>query len=323
MRVLHSGDETNSKDQRYRTSGRVARTLYSLVVIAVIGYAAYFFGRPFLVLEGAGQVVAPQHDISVPYMAHVQFVHVEPGQLVYPGALLLTIERAGEGEALQAVERDLSVIAQQIDETRQALLVARRMEAPLTRRRDELQQALDRTAQIPDAMDLLTRAGLQREYSDAQNRWEVNRAQRENLPRLLGTLTGHRERLRRRHAEIRTTWTNREILAHRAGTVGTQVVTEGESLNAGEAMVRILDQSQRSVRWELPQTFLRLPRIGERVTIKSANQTVEGVVDRLLPLTHSAVVGGDKVGRLVDVSLLDNGKGLPLESSVTVRMGYF
>ncbi|MEX0375290.1 HlyD family secretion protein [Spiribacter pallidus] len=324
MRILHSGEKVDHNDQRYQTSGRFARTIYSLMVLAVIGYALYFFGRPYLVLEGPGVVTAPVRDVSVPFVADVRLVHVRPGQRVYPGALLVTLNRAGRGEALRDIDAAIADRAQDIDAVRRELMVARRMEPTLRRRMEELRDALARTDRTPGAVDLLTRAGLQREYSDARARLEENRAQRRNLPDLLAQLMEDRSRLQIRRAEVATQWQNRRVLARQSGTIGAGVISEGDSITPGEVMVRLLDQDRRYVRWELPQTLLRLPRLGEDVVIEAANVRVPGQVDRILTLSDSVANDSADRGRVVHVELdAADAERLALESSVTVRMGYF
>lgn len=310
-------------DQRYRTSGRVARTVYSLVILAIIGYALYFFGRPFLVLEGVGHVIAPVQTISLPYAARVRLVHVEPGQVVYPGALLATVDRPGQAEALRVLNAALTQAAQELEQTEEKLQVERAMRTALQNRVDELDDALEKTATRPDAVDLLTRAGLQREYSQALERWKTNQARIERLPELMRVLQNNRERLRRQRAEISTSWKNHQVLANQAGTIGVSVVSEGESLQPGDPVVEILDHGQRFVRWELPQRFLRIPQVGESVKVIAANTEVVGIVDRILPLAQAQSDGDNITPRLVNISISEAGEELPLESSVTVRMGYF
>lgn len=323
MDSMHSGDNIDSRDQRYRTSGRFVRVLYALLVFVVIAYALYFFGRPFLILEGAGQVVAPERDITAPFIADVRLAHVRAGQLVYPGALLVTLDRAGRGEALRTVSDALADRARTINTAREDLTVAEQMQERLRQRKDELQAALERFDDNAQAVDLLTRAGLQRELSDALFQWEENQAKRNQLPGLLAELIEDRSQLLRRRAEILATWENRQILAKERGTVGSGIISEGDTVTPGETMLRILDQEQKFILWELPRDVLRLPSIGEGVKIISANETTTGVVDRILPLSGASTTEPSAGSRLIEVAITDPTADLPLEGSVTVRMFYF
>jgi len=323
MQVMHSGDDMDTSDQRYRTSGRIARTIYSVIILAIIGYALYFFGRPYLVLEGVGHVVAPVQAVSLPYAANVRVVNVDPGQLVYPGALLATVDRPDRSAALRVIDGAMGDVAKDIEQARETLQVEQEIQTALKSRLDELTDALERTDQNPDAVDMLTRAAMQREYTQALDRWQTNQARLQRLPGLITVLEDNRERLRRQHADIRTSWENFQVLATEAGTVGVEVVREGASLQPGEPIVEILDQTQRFVRWELPQRLLRLPQAGEAVTVIAANTEVQGIVDRVLPLAQPNGDNQVTTNRLVDVSLGDSADELTLESSVTVRMRYF
>lgn len=323
MNPMHSGDEMDSRDQRYESSGRVVRLLYSLLIFSVIAYAVYFFGRPFLILEGAGEVVAPEKDVSVPFIADIRMVHVEPGQRVYSGARLVTLDRAGRSAALRDINAAIADRAQQINQTRRELTVAEQMEAALKQRYEALRAVIEQTTATPDAVDALTRAGLQRELSDALTAWEENRAARRQLPELLAELIEARAGLLRRRGEILTTWQNREVLAREQGTVSNDLVSEGDTVTPGEVVLRLLDQEQKYILWELPGDMLRLPRIGERVSIESAQGSSAGVVDRLLPLSESVTAGSGDPSQLVEVAITDPTADLPLESSVTVSLWYF
>lgn len=323
MDELHSGDNIDPQDQRYRTSGRIVRFLYSLLVFSIVTYAVYFFGRPFLILEGAGQVVAPQKDISVSFLSDIQMVHVRPGQRVYPGALLITLDRAGLTEVLDEINNALTNRAQQINESKRELRVAEEMAGPLNTRWQELRAAAERTRTLSDGVDLLTQMRLHRELSDARLAWEQNKAQLEQLPQLIAELTEDRSRLLGRRMEVLTTWQSYQVVANERGIVGNQVISEGDVVTPGEVMLRILDQEQKTILWELPKNIRRLPRIGEAVRIESASDTVDGVVDRILPLSASSAEGRDSANQLAEIAITDPTAELPLEANVTVRMNYF
>ena len=323
MNPMHSGDEMDTQDQRYESSGRIVRLLYSLLILAVIAYAVYFFGRPFLVLEGTGEVVAPEQDISVPFIADIRMVHVEPGQRVYSGARLVTLDRAGQAAALRDVNAAIVDRAREINETRRALSVARRMQPTLKKRYEALQAVIEQTSDRRDAVDALTRAGLERELSDARTDWAENQAAREQLPGLLDELTDSRAELLKRRGEILTTWQNRQLLAREQGTVSSRLVSVGDTVTPGEVILSLLDAEQKYILWELPGDLLRLPRVGERVTIESAEGTHYGVVDRLLPLSESVTAKSTNPSQLVEVAITDPTADLPLEASVTVSLRYF
>ena len=323
MDELHSSHNIDPQDQRYRTSGRIVRLLYSLLIFSIITYAVYFFARPFFILEGTGQVVAPQKDISVSFISDIQMVHVRPGQRVYPGALLVTLDRAGLTEVLGEIDNAITNRIQQLNELQRALRVAEQMAEPLNAHWQELQTAADRIRTLSDGVDLLTQMRLQRELSDARLAREQNKAQREQLPPMIAELAEERSRLLSRRTEVLTTWQNYQVVANERGIIGSQVVSEGDVVTPGEVMLRILDQEQKTVLWELPNNILRLPRIGEAVRIETVSDTVDGVVDRILPLSSSLAEGGQSANRLVEIAITDPGAELPLEANVTVRMRYF
>jgi len=323
MNPMHSGDNVDLRDQRYESSGRIVRLIYSLLIFSVIAYAIYFFARPFLVLEGAGQVIAPVKDVSVPFLADVRMIHVRPGQRIYPGARLVTINRAGRSAALSDVNSDLADRAREINELRRILDVARQMEAPLKKRYETLQAVIEQTENNPAAVDALSRAALEREMTEALAAWEENKAKLLQLPDLLAKVIETHADLLRRRGEILTTWENRAILARDEGIVSNDIVSEGDAVTAGEAMLRLLDQEQKYVLWELSGNMLRLPRVGETVSIESAQGTTRGMVDRLLPLSASVAAGNSEPSQLVEVAIMDPTAELPLESSVTVSLRYF
>lgn len=323
MNPLHSGDDMDSSDQRYASSGRIVRLLYSLLIFAVMAYAVYFFGRPFLVLEGTGEVVAPEQDIAVPFVADIRMVHVEPGQRVYRGARLVTLDRAGREAALRDVNAAIVDRAREINETKRALSVAKRMQSTLKKRYEALQAVIERTSKRSGAVDALTQAGLERELSDARTDWAENQTAREQLPGLLAELTDSRAELLKRRSKVLTTWQNRQLLAREQGTVSSQLVSVGDTVTPGEVIFSLLDAEQKYILWELPGNLLRLPRVSERVTIESAEGTHYGVVDRLLPLSESVTAESNNPGQLVEIAITDPTADLPLESSVTVSLRYF
>ncbi len=326
MQVMHTGEKVDNGDQRYKSSGRVVRLVYSLLVISVLSYAIYFFGRPYVVLEGMGTVTAPMEEVSVAFVSTVDLVHVRPGDQVYPGTLLATVTRADYSEALSEAAEALANREQDIDRVQRELIVAERVRPTLQQRLDELSEIMENANAQPDMIDLTTRTMLYREYSDALAQVEENRARLTQLPVLLEKLLENQKDLEARQAEIAVTWPNRQLLADRAGIISSGVVTEGSSVVAGEVMMHILDDDRRHVVWELPDNMLRLPRLGERVVIQGVGIEVSGWVDRFALVSDLDGFTSDEKRRMVYVTL-DEDPGviekLPLQSSVTVRLNYF
>lgn len=242
---------------------------------------------------------------------------------MYPGTLLITLDRAGISETLGDINSSLTNRSQQIKEYQLALSVAERMAEPLETRWRELRALAESIRTLSDGIDFLTRIRLERELSDARLAWEKNHAELEKLPQLIAELNRERAQLLRRRNEVLTSWQNYQVVSNDRGTVGSRVISEGGVVTPGDVMLRILDREKKTILWELPRNILRLPRIGERVRIKLASGTLEGVVDRILPLSASPAVGRGSANQLVEVAIIDQPAALPLESSVTVRMHYF
>lgn len=323
MRIFHSGKTADSNDQRYRSSGRFVRILYSLVVLAVVSYAIFFLGRPYLILEGPGIVTAPKTDVAVGFVSDIALAHVEPGDRVYPGALLFTINRADYGETLDSLNIALTDREQDITRVRRELRVAERLVSTLQRRMRELQDVLEKTDARPEIMDLAMRTTLQREYSEASAQLEENLAQLEQLPALLSKLEKNRQELKMRQSEILVRWRNRQIISNQTGIISSDVASEGDTLLTGELMTQILDQRRLYIVWELPDKILRLPRIGERVVIESVGIKIDGRVDRFAAMSNLPMVDGQEHRRLVHVAVDEqSARLLPMLSSVTVRMNY-
>ena len=324
MHVLHTGDKADSNDQRYKRSGRFVRLIYSVLVLTVIGYMCVYFGRPYLILEGVGTVSAPSRAVSLAFVADVVLVHVHPGDKVYPGSLLVTVNRSDYETVLQETNTALVDREADIDKVRRELHVANRLAPVFKRRVEELRDILDKTDTRPETLDLSTRSTLHREYSDASVEFENNLAQRAELPALLAKLEEHRSQLKIRQAQVAVTWKNHRLIGDQVGIVSSKVVSEGDTVLAGEAMMQIFDPTRRYILWELPETMLRLPLLGEQVVIKTTNTTVTGQVDQFAAVrepSSSEDVGGT---HLVYVAVdEDDFKHLPLQSSVTVRMNYF
>ena len=324
MRILHTGEKVDQSDQRYKSSGRFVRFLYSAVLLAAIAYAIFFFGRPYLFLEGPGTVTAPSKDIAVGFDSDVALVHVKPGDLVYPGSLLVTINRLDYDIALDEINSALTNRSQDISRIRQELQIAERVIPTLRRRVAELRKVLDKTDARPGIMDLSTQTTLQREYSQATFQLEENLARLDELPGLLPRLLEDQKRLARRKSEISVTWRNHQIMSDQQGTVSSSVVSEGDTVLTGEVMMQILDQRRRYIIWQLPQDILRLPRLGEEVVVEGAALKISGQVDRFAPVSDLAPAKGEARTRLVYVAVDgEDAQGLPLQSSVTVRMRYF
>jgi multidrug resistance efflux pump len=114
------------------------------------------------------------------------------------------------------------------------------------------------------------------------------------------------------------------VVASEVGIVGTELVSEGDTVTAGETMARVFDHRRRYILWELPDDMLRLPYLGEAVTIETANMTIEGQVDRFAQQSGENRTTNTNRGRLVYVSVDQaDAKRLALKTSVIVRMGYF
>ncbi len=83
--------------------------LIGVILLAAVGIGAHRFWTTFFRYDAYGVVVGRAIDVSAPWEGQVKYVHVEEGQNVRQGDVLITIENLGFRRELEELDDELSV----------------------------------------------------------------------------------------------------------------------------------------------------------------------------------------------------------------------
>jgi len=278
----------NLPNEKRVARGSVGRIIY-LALLAVFALAVlnYFFGD-FLFLRADGLVLRDRTVVATTFIARVEKVTVQEGQIVKKGEPLLQLQ------SLEVLERiaDLSL--------KRADLAAKATDFRI--RADSVEQLLPlaerRTKEAKRVIGLFE--GMQKEgfvrsvpYAEALSaEYEANKdfvtlsAQSRVLKEELSALELARKDANATFDDLQKLYANGLVSAPVGGAVGTHVPFVGDVYKPGDPML--------SIYWGEPYVLMYLPRrylfsieVGMKLSVTDGQHTDVGVVSEILPVTDT------------------------------------
>jgi multidrug resistance efflux pump len=268
--------------------GSMGRIIYlALLAVFTLAVLNYFFGD-FLILRADGLVLRDRTVVATTFIARVEKVTVQEGQIVKKGEPLLQLQ------SLEVLERiaDLSL--------KRADLAAKATDFKI--RADSVEQLLPlaerRTKEAKRVIGLFE--GMQKEgfvrsvpYAEALSaEYEANKdyvtlsAQSRVLKEELSALELARKDANVTFDNLQKLYANGLVSAPVGGAVGTVVPFVGDVYKPGDPML--------SIYWGEPYVLMYLPRrylfaieVGMKLSITDGQHTNVGVVTEILPVTDT------------------------------------
>ncbi len=280
-----SDNLVNEKRATPQSAGRIiyltALTIFGLVVLN------YLFGD-LVFLRADGLVLKNQTVISPTYVARVEAVHIEQGQTVKKGQVLINLQ------SLEMLERlaDLSarrarIVADTVEFRIRAETVAAVL--PLAKKRQE------EASRVVGKFDRLAQAGLAlaSSYDDAltadfnaQQDHVKLATQLKTLERELVTLREAREVAEMALGRLQDSYADGVVRAPVGGSVGASVPSLGNVYRTGDSILSIYSGEPYILTY-LPHRYLFSIEAGQKVTVSDGRTSVPGVLDELLPVTDA------------------------------------
>lgn len=308
----------------FATPGRLVRGVYATVLGALILYGLSWLVRPLVFLEGPGEVKANAQEVSVPFIANIEAMHVKAGQTVFEGTVLATVARADAADTLRELSLRLHNARMQESDLAGRLHVAKSTETSLRERVQTTRERLDRMQTLySDYATSPHLAALQREHADAVRLESQVQSDLRLLPSTLQRVEAEVATVSDQIAQIQRGWGHILLSAPRNGTVGATTVEAGGTVNPGQSIMTLFDAESTYVLWRLPAFNFRSPEIDDEVTVIQGSKKIRGRIRSILPITAGGPAKSATSGRLAEVELEEESTGLPIGAEVEVRLRNF
>jgi multidrug resistance efflux pump len=297
-----------------------------LVAFAVAGTAFYMnSGFSGLLLRADGHVTRERLAVAPAFEGRVAEMLVRPGDHVTKGQKIAVVKSVAVGRSLADLEAEKARLTSKIAElvTRQRVIFET---LPLAVSSAERAAAYLRDLDHAEASGLAVRRSLQEMTAAslaAAEHVASLRAQQDSLSAELDANRTAFERATSAYNELSATYADGALYASVSGEVGANVAAVGQALAMGSGAVADIFAGRSFVLAYLPDSYLFDISEGQPVAIKTRTETVDGRIDRILPLAQN--LPNDlqlpnrqlERGRLVRIAL-PTGSALPIDQRVRV-----
>lgn len=315
---------------RRETSGALVRFIYAFGLLMVIGYFVYYFGQVIIFFEGPGIVTADSKTISLPYIARVKSINVEPGKSVNQADMIATIYSPD-------LENEISKLLTSIA-TLNIHLQELKSKADISSSSIRLAEIRAKTAAIaenkviaskPDHLNTSFKLDIIREAAIANQSSASLTSEKKRAEIEIDTINHLLDDLYKQLSRTRDEYNNGVIYAPTRGVIGSRVAHSGDTVVSGQNIAEIYDRNKSYVRWLMPYTKWRQPKINEKAYVLYGNNYLPGIVLEVSPVSdlmenkRTSVLREPEQGQVVKIKLLNMDEVLPVGAPVKVRMTYF
>lgn len=293
--------------------GASALAIGSVLVLAFLPRAVPSVERSALVIDtatrgifvreiaAAGTLVAEQSRLIVaPAAGRVEAVHVDSGQDVTAGDLLVTLANRETIKELLEIEQQLSVAEADLADL-SATLQARSLEnESLIRkvefeRRDAARQSeataqLAREGLISNLEALRAREASEEAAGRAASEQQRHRALAQSANAQLAAQRDRIERLRALRAFQQAIVESLAVRTPVDGAIREVLVQDGEWVGEGQRMFRLVERGRLEALLQVPEAAAREVKAGQRVIMNARGTTLTGEVKRVAPAVEQGTV---------------------------------
>ena len=287
MRSLRKRPRSDNLGNQKRVSPpSYGRYVYLFLLIAfALAMVNYIWGD-MVILRGDGLVLRDKTLVAASYTSRIEKVAIKEGQTVRKGDRLLHIESSEQLERLAELSTRQADLTQKAADFSLRLQIADRL-LPLARQREEHTQTF-----LSHVDDLMKRGNLSsaryeeilRSSFDASSHLVRLTVDQTMLSGQIGTLEAARKDAEAALAKLKAYYADGMIKAPVTGTIGSDIPSTGAVYRTGEPILSIYSGDAYVLTY-LPRRYLFSIEPGMSVTVSNGRQTVEAVIDSILPLS--------------------------------------
>jgi multidrug resistance efflux pump len=277
-----------------RTSAIAWRRLRRIaMVIAVIAAAwgswVYLLPGGGLFLSADGLAMRDHFSVSAPYDGRIRQVFVNPGDHVEKGQTIAIVESASISRTLADLSAERARIGARIAQLEarqkvvsQLLPVAEESAKQAKAFLDELLKAETKGMTVARSLQEISAANF-----TATERVVSLKAEKESLQPELRANNSALEETNAAYAHLQRIYADGVLRAPVTGYIGSSVAHEGEVLVPGKDRLAEIFTGKSFVLAFIPETYLFDVEKGESVVVKARGKTVDGTIEKILPVTDA------------------------------------
>jgi multidrug resistance efflux pump len=276
------------KTQQRRTTNRFGRLVYlSLLGVFSVALLNFLFGD-FVFLRADGQVVRDRTTIAATFIARVETIEVQQGEIMDEGQPILQLQSSEMLDRLANLSARRAELVAKAAAFRIRSVTVHDLLPLAERRATETDRVLTQFDQLTQAQ-LVTSArydGALLSRLEAQQTVVQLRAESATLDSELAPLETAIADATAALSDLRTHYSEGIVRAPVDGTVGTQIPSPGDVYRPGETIVSIYS-GEAYVLAYLPRRYLFPIHAGMEVNVTSGRQVATGVISEILPVTSA------------------------------------
>jgi len=279
--------DTLRSEARPRKRGRFGRYIYLLFLAFLAFFLLDLFVGELIYLRGEGMVTREVAVVSAGYQGTVRRIHVDEGERVAKGDVLMRVHSQGMTTDIARLSGDLADVEAKL--------------ATLRTRRDKLRtlipiarERMEKIGEFRDKLQSLGRSGLTNNSAladvitdsfDATRDFKEMQTEAETLGEDLAHTKEARDRVRNALDEMHDIYNEGRVVAPVAGIVGRLNTKPGAGTNPGERLAEVFHGS-RYVLAFVPTGAMYQVEEGDKVALRYGVRLMRGEVSKLLPLAH-------------------------------------
>jgi multidrug resistance efflux pump len=311
-------------------SGSLVRFFYAVALTGLATFFLYYFAQGFAFFEGPGIVTADASSISIPQIVHIKTVRISPGMRVQKGEEVAVVYSPEVNAEISRLLISNAGLLQQRAQLKSKLGVANSV-ADIARVRSTAAKNAERRvlSSKPEALNTAYKLEVLREAATASQSESQLSVEKEIALVELESLENANAALKHQLSVARTEYNDGKVISPMAGVVGPRVAHPGDTLVPGQSIAEVYDETQSYIRWLMPYTKFRRPKVNDGVYVLFGNNYLKGyisevsVITDLMDAKRTNVLREPEQGQIVKIKLENGSEVLPVGAQVTIRMFYF
>jgi multidrug resistance efflux pump len=311
-------------------SGALVRFIYAVGLMGLGVFFLYYFAQSLTFFEGPGIVTADASSISIPQIAHIKTVRISPGVRVQKGEEVTVAYSPEVNAEISRLLISIASLLQQRAELNVKFGVANSA-IDLARVRSAAAKNAGRRvlSSRPEALNTAYKLDVLREAANASQSESQLSVERETALVELESLENTNAALKQQLALTRAEYNDGKVVSPMTGVIGSRVAHVGDTVVPGQSIAEVFDETQRYIRWLMPYTKFRRPKVNDSVYVIFGNSYLKGYIAEissiadLMESKRTTVLREPEQGQIVKIKLDRRTEVLPVGAQVTIRMFYF
>ncbi len=272
-------------------SGGVAwgRYIYLALLSSLFLFILNFFAGSYIFLRADGLVIKDSYTVSPLYTARIKKVFVKRGDTVKRNQPLLELESATLMLQLAQISTEVANLANKTAQIKARTTVARALLPTARKHAGETAKTLYKLTSA-NRKDLVTSRRFEQAMSDKINaKAKLSELEAESSvfsDEALEHIEAAQKDAQKALDDLKRLYNNGKVNAPVNGTVGTQLVTEGDVLLVGKPLLQVFAGDAYILAF-LPKRYLFTLSPGQTVTVQSGSIKAIGTIEKLLPVAAS------------------------------------